>query len=87
MTSDSPSADTGDSGYLFDARGVHPRFRHAAIFAALEALTPGESMRFVNDHDPLPLLDQLGQIFGEGVRATYRLRDPGAIVIDFDKLA
>ena len=35
------------------------RFRHSAIFGALGALQPGESMRFVNDHDPLPLLDQL----------------------------
>jgi uncharacterized protein (DUF2249 family) len=48
-----------DRIYPFDARGVAKRFRHAAIFGALDALTPGECMRFVNDHDPLPLLDQL----------------------------
>lgn len=87
MTSDQTAADAADTGYLFDARGVHRRFRHAAIFAALDALTPGECMRFVNDHDPLPLLDQIGQYFGGGVSATYRQRNPGAIVIDFEKLA
>ena len=43
----------------FDARGIARRFRHSAIFGALGALQPGEAMRFVNDHDPLPLLDQL----------------------------
>ena len=48
-----------DSIYPFDARGIARRFRHSAIFGALGALEPGEAMRFVNDHDPLPLLDQL----------------------------
>jgi uncharacterized protein (DUF2249 family) len=72
-----------DSIYPFDARGIAKRFRHAAIFGALDALTPGETMRFVNDHDPLPLLRQLGERYGESVRIEYRQRDPGAIVIDF----
>ena len=35
--------------YPFDARGIGGRFRHAAVFGALEALQPGEGMRFVND--------------------------------------
>ena len=69
--------------YPFDARGVAKRFRHAAIFGALDALAPGETMRFVNDHDPLPLLDQLRQRYGEAVAIEYRQREPGAIVIDF----
>ncbi|MEO8124881.1 MAG: DUF2249 domain-containing protein [Burkholderiales bacterium] len=69
--------------YPFDARGVAKRFRHAAIFGALDSLQPGETMRFVNDHDPLPLLDQLTKRYGEGVSIEYCQRDPGAIVIDF----
>ncbi len=48
-----------DALYPFDARGIAKRFRHAAIFGALDALRAGETMRFVNDHDPLPLLEQL----------------------------
>ena len=67
----------------FDARGIGKRFRHAAIFGALEALRPGEAMRFVNDHDPLPLLAQLQQHYGDLLEIAYRQRDPGAIVIDF----
>ncbi|MGE0582325.1 MAG: DUF2249 domain-containing protein [Steroidobacteraceae bacterium] len=71
------------SAHLFDARGVARRFRHSAIFGALGALQPGEAMRFVNDHDPLPLLDQLRERFGERIAIEYRQREAGAIVIDF----
>ena len=49
----------------FDARGIGKRFRHAAIFGALDALHPGETMRFINDHDPLPLLAQLRERYGD----------------------
>lgn len=72
-----------DSIYAFDARGIAKRFRHAAIFGALDALKPGETMRFENDHDPLPLLQQLATRYGETVKIEYREREPGAIVIDF----
>ncbi len=71
--------------YPFDARGVAKRFRHAAIFGALDALMAGETMRFVNDHDPLPLLDQLRNRYGDGVEIKYLAREPGQIVIDFIK--
>jgi uncharacterized protein (DUF2249 family) len=67
----------------FDARGVAKRFRHAAIFGALESLEDGETMRFVNDHDPLPLLGQIQQRYGSQVGIEYVTREPGNIVIDF----
>ena len=69
--------------YHFDARGIAKRFRHAAIFGALGALHPGETMRFYNDHDPLPLLAQIAQAFGPRVLASYLSRSPGEIIIDF----
>lgn len=69
--------------YPFDARGIGKRFRHAAIFGALDALNPGETMRFVNDHDPLPLLAQLQQRYGDALLAEYRVRDAGCVMIDF----
>ena len=71
----------------FDARGIARRFRHAAIFGALDALQPGEAMRFVNDHDPLPLLAQIQARYGEAVAIDYRQRDASAVVIDFTVLA
>jgi uncharacterized protein (DUF2249 family) len=74
---------TAEALYPFDARGIAKRFRHAAIFGALDALMPGETMRFCNDHDPLPLLAQLQARYGERLSITYQQREPGAIVIDF----
>ena len=71
--------------YPFDARGIAKRFRHAAIFGALDALNPGETMRFVNDHDPLPLLEQMQARFAETVNIRYRQRDADGVVIDFVK--
>ncbi len=69
--------------YPFDARAVAKRFRHSAIFGALDALTPGETMRFVNDHDPIPLLRQMAERYGETVMVAYRHRGEDGVVIDF----
>ena len=74
-----------DQLYPFDARGVAKRFRHSAIFGALDALRPGETMRFYNDHDPLPLLEQMEARYGATVEIAYVNRVPGEIVIDFAK--
>jgi len=40
-------------------------------------------MRFVNDHDPIPLLGQMQARYGEAVRVEYRQRAPEGVVIDF----
>jgi uncharacterized protein (DUF2249 family) len=74
-----------DTVFSFDARGVARRFRHAAIFGALDVLQPGETMRFGNDHDPIPLLNQIRQRYGEAFGIEYRSRDPGLIVIDLTR--
>ena len=71
-----------DRLYPFDARGIARRFRHAAIFGALDALLPGETMRFCNDHDPLPLLEQLRARYGDKVEIQYVKRERREIVID-----
>lgn len=83
MAHDCSHPTTATGTYPFDARGVAKRFRHAAIFGALEALQPGETMRFCNDHDPLPLLAQINGHYGVGVQIAYVSREPGEIVIDF----
>jgi uncharacterized protein (DUF2249 family) len=74
---------TSEGVYRFDARGVAKRFRHAAIFGALDALQPGETMRFCNDHDPLPLLSQIEVHFGAQIKIDYVSHAPDEIVIDF----
>ena len=42
-----------------DVRGMVPRDRHPLIFATIDGLDAGETMRLVNDHDPKPLYYQL----------------------------
>jgi uncharacterized protein (DUF2249 family) len=83
MTHDCSLPVTAEGIYPFDARGIAKRFRHAAIFGALGALKAGETMRFCNDHDPLPLLSQIVSQFGSRVKITYVSRAIGEIVIDF----
>jgi uncharacterized protein (DUF2249 family) len=48
----------------------------------IQLLNRGETMRFVDDHDPLPPLDRLVTRYGEAVTIYCIQRDPGAIVID-----
>lgn len=72
-----------DRIYPFDASGIAKRFRHAAIFGAMSALEPGETMAFFNDHDPLPLLAQIEQHFGNRVRIEYVSRSHEGVRIDF----
>ena len=75
--------DPAPNVHVFDARGVARRFRHSAIFGALGALRNGETMRFINDHDPIPLLGQIQHHFGEHVTVEYRQREQAGVVIDF----
>jgi uncharacterized protein (DUF2249 family) len=77
---------TPDGIYPFDARGIAKRFRHAAIFAALDVLNPGERMRFVNDHNPIPLLQQMQVRYGESVTVTYLQQGDESVMIDFIKV-
>ncbi|MBI4995961.1 MAG: DUF2249 domain-containing protein [Rhodocyclales bacterium] len=74
-----------DGIYPFDARGIAKRFRHAAIFGAIDSLHSGEVMRFVNDHDPIPLLQQMQARYGETVEIAYRAREAEGVMIDFIK--
>jgi len=74
---------SADRVYSFDARDIAKRFRHSAIFRALDSLPSGETMRFVNDSDPLPLLDQIPARCGDPLAIEYRQRESGAIAIDF----
>ncbi|MHB8252555.1 MAG: DUF2249 domain-containing protein [Acidiferrobacter sp.] len=76
-----------DRTYPFDARGIAKRFRHAAIFGALDALSPGEAMDFRNDHDPLPLLQQMELRYGATVEVQYLERDIAGVLIRFTRTA
>ncbi|MGQ9686774.1 MAG: DUF2249 domain-containing protein [Thiobacillaceae bacterium] len=42
-------------------------------------------MRFVNDHDPLPLLQQMRERYGESVDIQYLERGEQGVTIDFTR--
>ena len=83
MSHNCSSSLTPDRRYPFDARGIAKRFRHAAIFGAFESLNAGETMLFINDHDPLPLIEQFKDRYGDFVEVNYLSREPGEVVIEF----
>lgn len=52
------SEKEADGSTVLDLRPLPPPLRHREIFSAFDALSPGESLVFINDHDPRPLLGQ-----------------------------
>lgn len=44
---------------VLDVRDMAPKDRHGTIFERLAELESGETLRLVNDHDPVPLRYQL----------------------------
>lgn len=75
------NSTTGSTEHIFDARAIAKRFRHSAIFGAMEAPDHGETMRFINDHDPLPLLAQMQRRYGDQIMIAYIERG-SPVVID-----
>lgn len=43
---------------VIDVRQIPPRDRHPLIFDTFDALTPGDALILVNDHEPRPLYYQ-----------------------------
>ena len=56
-----PSAPHTDTAgpVTVDLRPMIPPQRHATVFAAIEALTPGGTFVLINDHAPIPLLRRI----------------------------
>lgn len=48
----------------------HP-IRHAAIFGAIESLSPGSALIISATHDPVPLLTQLQSRHGDAFKTRY----------------
>ena len=59
-----------------DVQTIPHAVRHAAIFGALESLSPGNALVLSATHDPVPLLRQLEAEHGDAFRAEYRDRGP-----------
>lgn len=72
------SGTQGAADPVLDARTIPPAIRHAAIFGALDSLAGGAALVLVAPHDPLPLLDQARDRYGEGLSVAYLERGPEA---------
>lgn len=68
-----------------DARAVPHAIRHATVFGALDAVTPGGSMVLVAPHDPLPLLAQIAERHPGGFEVDYLQRGPEAWRLRFTR--
>jgi len=61
-----------------DARQIPHAIRHAAIMGAVDGLAPGAAFVLVAPHDPLPLIAQMRDRFGDGLDISYVQRGPEA---------
>lgn len=72
---------------LIDVRTIAPRERHPLIFERLDALTPGDSLRLLNDHDPKPLRYQLDAERPDHFRWDYVEEGPEQWAVDITSRA
>lgn len=72
---------------VLDARTIPHAVRHGAIIGAFQQVAPGAAMVLVAPHDPLPLLSQLTQLFGDSIQFEYLDRAPEEVKIKFTKVA
>lgn len=88
-----PVSEAGDCGCgadhdetVLDAAAIPHAIRHGAVLGAVDQLRPGASMVLVAPHDPLPLLKQMRQRFGEdAVGVTYISREPTEVRLRLTK--
>lgn len=87
MKRQEPKVTTGQGTELLDARTVEPRERHQIILERLGALNTGETLRLVNDHDPVPLRYQLEAESPEHYRWVIVEAGPEQWVVDITSRA
>lgn len=96
MTTDIPVTETKQGGCQcghspdelpeLDARALPHAVRHGAILGALASLQPGAAMVLVAPHDPLPLLAQVDDLYGDAIEVAYLDRAPQAVRLQLTKL-
>lgn len=61
-----------------DLRTMPPHLRHGVVFQSFDALKQGEALVIVNDHDPMPLLQQFKFVRPGESEHEYLERGPAA---------
>lgn len=72
---------------VLDARVIPHGVRHAAIFGALDSIAPGSALVLIAPHDPLPLLAQVNDRYGDTVSIDYLQRGPDDWRLRFERVA
>ncbi|MEI2715983.1 MAG: DUF2249 domain-containing protein [Candidatus Nanopelagicales bacterium] len=70
---------------VLDARVIPHAVRHAAIFGALDSIAPGSAMVLVAPHDPIPLLSQAADRYGDAMSVDYLQRGPDDWQLRFER--
>lgn len=68
-----------------DVRTLPPPKKHATIHELLEGLSPGDTLRIINDHDPRPLRFELEHDYPESFEWTYVESGPQTWRVDISK--
>lgn len=69
-----------------DARELPPMIRHGAILGSLASVPVGGALVLIAPHDPLPLLGQINDIYGDAITVEYLDRQPDAVKVQFNKV-
>ncbi len=69
-----------------DLRPMMPFERHEKIFEMWEGLSPGETLRIINDHDPKPLRYQFEVEYNGHYEWDYEQRGPKDWIVKIRKL-
>ena len=76
-----------DRSEELDLRQIPPPQRHPLIFQKFDALVIGDSLRLINDHDPVPLNRQIDRMRQGQASWEYVQRGPGIFRIRIRRIA
>jgi uncharacterized protein (DUF2249 family) len=90
-----PIHSNGKKGHLMttsfastiDVRQIAPQERHGLIFERLAALPAGEALLLINDHDPVPLRNQVDRQWPGQFECAYLDAGPALWRLEMRKAA
>lgn len=75
----------GEQTLELDARTIPHEVRHGAILGSLSQLPSGASLVLAAPHDPLPLLAEVTDMFGDQMAYEYVEHAPDAVRVRFTR--
>lgn len=78
---------TTPTASTLDVRTLPPVDRHRLIFAQLDGLAERQAIALVNDHDPVPLLQQIERLRPGAFGVIYLERGPAIWRLEIARLA